>query len=60
MSITIRFLRERGDLQWHAIECVLVRFSNVDLIFTFTEKYTCYLDKMFSKKIVVKHIRTDI
>ena len=24
MSITIRFLRERGDLRWGAIECVLV------------------------------------
>ena len=24
MSITIRFLRERGDLRWRAIECVLV------------------------------------
>ena len=23
-SITIRFLRELGDLRWHAIECVLV------------------------------------
>ena len=26
MSITIRFLRERGDLRWRAIECVLVFF----------------------------------
>ena len=25
-SITIRFLRERGDLRWRAIECVLVLF----------------------------------
>ena len=27
-SITIRFLRERGDLRWRAIECVLVRIRN--------------------------------
>ena len=27
MSITIRFLRERGDLRWRAIECVLVQFD---------------------------------
>ena len=26
-SITIRFLRERGDLRWRAIECVLVLFG---------------------------------
>ena len=27
-SITIRFLRERGDLRWRAIECVLVSFAS--------------------------------
>ena len=25
MSITIRFLREHGDLRWRVIECVLVK-----------------------------------
>ena len=29
MSITIRFLRERGDLRWRAIECVLVTLAIV-------------------------------
>ena len=28
-SITIRFLRERGDLRWHTIKCVLVKIGNI-------------------------------
>ena len=31
MSITIRFLRERGDLRWRAIECVLVFLAALPL-----------------------------
>ena len=31
MSITIRFLRERGDLRWRAIECVLVSYAFIHI-----------------------------
>ena len=34
-SITIRFLRERGDLRWRAIECVLVEYEIQNFIYPF-------------------------
>ena len=35
-SKTIRYLRERGDLRWRAIECVLV-----DILFSFLNQNIC-------------------
>ena len=41
-SITIRFLQERGDLWWRAIECVLVTFYVYALIHVNALKTMCW------------------
>ena len=49
----MRFLRERGDLRWHVIECVVV--FHVFINIHEKQNLMCYELDHFSKHAVPKH-----
>ena len=76
MSITIRFLRERGDLRWRAIECVLVfvifvknirdiiksesRERSIQTIIKVSSKSLNYLPIFFSNSMVDRKVDSNL
>ena len=50
VSITIRFLRERGDLRWRAIECVLV-FACIWALCFIPVNLVCNMTRLRKKKM---------